>query len=139
MFFISEKHRAFSAAYKSKNIAHAQTSNIEEIMQELYAALALLKITRPDKPRNAREEEDKFYADAAKASERWQLTKAVLMRCGSALKKLVQQHQKRRNRTSRDQAEAEGINCVFIGGASNRDSAGRFSGRHHERLPERET
>lgn len=58
-------------------------------MQELYAALALLKITRPDKPRNAREEEDRFYADAAKTTERWQLTKAVLMRCGNALK-LVQ-------------------------------------------------
>lgn len=108
-------------------------------MQELYAALALLKITHPHNPRNAQEEEDRFYADAAQASERWRFVRTAIIHCSHAMRNLVQQHQKRCNRTSRNQAETEGVDCVVIGGASNRDSAGRFSGRHHERLPERET
>lgn len=108
-------------------------------MQELYSALALLKITHPDRPRNAREEEDRFYAEAAQASAPWRLANTAITRFSIAMKNLMQQHEKRSNRTSRNQAEAEGIDCVIIGCASNRDGAGGFSGHHHERLPERET
>jgi len=108
-------------------------------MQELYSALALLRITHPDAPRNAKEEEDRFYAEAAQASKPWRLAKAVIIRCRCAMKNLMQQHEKRSNRTSRNQAEAEGIDGFVIGGASDRDGAGGFSGHHHERLPERET
>lgn len=108
-------------------------------MQELYSALALLNITHPDRPRNTRQDEDRFYAEAAQASAPWRLVKAVIMRCNNAMRNLVQQHEKRSNRTSRNQAQAKCIDCVVIGGASNRDGAGGFSGHHHERLPERET
>lgn len=108
-------------------------------MQELYSALALLKITHPDAPRNALEAEDRFYAEAAQASAPWRLATAAIMWCGKAMKSLVQKHQKRSNRTSRNHADPEGINGVVIGGASNCDGAGGFSGHHHERLPERET
>ncbi len=108
-------------------------------MQELYSALALLKITRPDTPRNAREEEDRFYTEAAQASAPWRLVKTVIMRCGIAMRNLVQQHEKRSNRTRRNQSQAEGVGGGVISSASNRDGAGGFSGHHHERLPERET
>ncbi|MET0171695.1 hypothetical protein G6L37_10045 [Agrobacterium rubi] len=108
-------------------------------MQELYSALALLKITRPDTPRNAREEEDRFYAEAAQASAPWRYAKAVITFCGYAMENLVQQHEKRSNRASRNQGQAEGVCGGVIGGASNRHGAGGFSGHHHERLPERET
>ncbi|MBP1879033.1 hypothetical protein [Agrobacterium rubi] len=108
-------------------------------MQELYSALALLKITRPDTPRNAKEAEDRFYAEAAQASASWRYAKAVTTFCGYAMKNLVQQHEKRSNRTCRNQSQAEGVDSGVIGGASNRDGAGGFFGHHHERLPERET
>ncbi|NTF30930.1 hypothetical protein [Rhizobium skierniewicense] len=108
-------------------------------MQELYSALALLKITHPDAARNPREEEDRFYADAARTSAPWRLIKSAIVRCGNVLKSLVQQHQKRSNRAASDQAQAEGVLGVVIGSASNCDGTGRFSGHHHERLPERET
>ncbi|WP_156462637.1 hypothetical protein [Rhizobium sp. Leaf262] len=108
-------------------------------MQELYSALALLRITHPNRPRNAREKEDRFYADAAKASAPWRFAKAAITHFSNVVKNLMQQHQKRSNRASRNQAEAESIDSVVIGGASNCDGAGRFSGHHHERLPERET
>jgi len=113
--------------------------NMEALMQELYSALALLKITHPDRPRNAREEEDRFYAEAAQASALWRWVKAVMTYCSNAMKNLVQQHEKRSDRTCRNQAQAEGVDSGVIGGASNRDGAGGFSGHHHERLPERET
>ncbi len=108
-------------------------------MQELYSALALLKITRPDTPRNARDEEDRFYAEAAQASAPWRYAKAVIIFCGYAMKNLVQQHEKRSNRTGRNQSQAEGVDSLVISSTSNCDGAGGFSGHHHERLPERET
>lgn len=112
---------------------------MEVAMQELYSALVLLNITRTERPGNGREEEDRFYADAAQQSAPWRLARAAIVRCGEATLSLVQKHQKRRDRASRNQAEPKGVDCVVTGCAGDGDSTGGFSGHHHERLPERET
>lgn len=103
-------------------------------MHEIYAAFSMIKIPQPEGPREKRDAEEKFYADACAPQFYLRISRAF-RKMKSFWKSLKRDGQQRGNCASCNQAQAEREDEVVVSSAGNGDGAGAISGRVHERLP----
>lgn len=103
-------------------------------MHQVYAAFGMIKIPQPEGPRQKREAEERFYAEACtpRFSSR---VSAALGKLRAVFESLKGNSQQGSDCASGNQAQSESEDEVVFWGAGNGDGAGAISGRVHERLP----